>query len=142
MIKQVNKDTQTIYLIFKIENQQSPTYRIENLSKKIKMEYFQQGVSPSSDVWVETLQPGSKRLYSWTDPEKSKGKKLLTCNLSHVDPNSGNLKTMLKLDVDLDNLEYEQSFTGRFVTKSELPPNAEQKPQKKGFLGRTIKHKK
>lgn len=35
--------------------------------------------------------PGSKAIYSWTDPEKSKGKKTLICNISHIDPNSGKL---------------------------------------------------
>ena len=64
------------------------------------------------DQWVQVVPPGSTTVYSWTDPEKSKGRKLL-CNLNQVDPDSGErIKTLKKLEIDLDNLEYASTFIG------------------------------
>jgi hypothetical protein len=115
VIKQVNKETQTVYLIFQIENEVNPTYRIENLTKSIWMEYFQQGIVPSADCCRETLAPGKSAIYSWTDPERTKTKKILCCHLDLLNRRDGKLRTMQKVEIELDNLEYQQTFRGKFI---------------------------
>ena len=35
VLKQVNKETQTVFVIFRIEDELSPTYKIENRSESI-----------------------------------------------------------------------------------------------------------
>lgn len=104
-----------MYLIFQIENEASPTYRIENRTESIWMEYFQQGIVPSNDCCRETLPPGESRIYSWTDPEQTKTKKVLCCHLNLFNRREGELRSMQKLEIEFDNLEYQQTFRGRFV---------------------------
>lgn len=69
LIKQVHQKTQTTYLIFKIEDEKQPTYRIDNQTESIQLEYFQHGVS---DPWRSILGPGEEQVFSWTDPEQRK----------------------------------------------------------------------
>lgn len=102
-------------MIFQIEEEASPTYKIENGSDSIWMEYFQQGHGLGSDSSRETLAPGKSAAYSWTDPERAKGKKVLCCHLELLNRSEGKLKTMQKLEIELDNAEYSQTFIGRFV---------------------------
>ena len=73
-----------MYLIFQIEKPQSPTYRIENRTRSLTIEYYQLGISPSSDCIKKMLAPEESTAYSWTDPERSKTKKVLCCNLNLV----------------------------------------------------------
>ena len=79
------------------------------------MEYYQHGILPSTDCWSETLAPGKSAIYSWTDPERTKTKKILCCNLDLINRNQEKLKTMQKLEIELDNLEYRRTFIGQFV---------------------------
>ena len=127
VIKQIDKDTQTIYLIFKIENPEFPTYKIENLTKSIQLEFFQ-----TSDH-REILQPGNSTIFSWSDPEG--GKKLLKCNLDLVGQ-----KTIQKLEIDLDNLDYSQTFNGRFANiRRKLSLKKKKETEQEEFLEKVIK---
>ena len=56
---------------------------------------------------MQYIDPGKHAVYSWTDPERPKGKKL-QCNLHLV----GGQKNLKKLEIDLDNLEYSSTFLG------------------------------
>lgn len=113
VIKKVSKETQTMYLIFQIETEASPTYRIENHSEAVWMTYYQQGVGSGSSR--EILAPGCRSIYSWTDPEKSKTKQVLCCHLELKDAEDDQLKILQKLEIELDNAEYSKTFIGRFV---------------------------
>lgn len=113
LIKQVHQKTQTTYLIFKIEDERQPTYRIDNQSESIQLEYFQHGVN---DPWRSILGPGEQQIYSWTDPEQRKQtSRVLSCHLNLINDHGEKLKTMQKLEIKLDNLKYSRTFIGKFI---------------------------
>lgn len=112
VIKQVNKETQTVYVILREEDENRPTYKIENLSKSVTLMYFQQGLSSGAEGLYETLAPGESSTYSWIDPERPKGRRTLCCHLDMPDSLTGGLKTEQKLEVDLENAEFSQTFAG------------------------------
>jgi hypothetical protein len=69
VVKQVPNNSQTLFIIFSIEEEASPTYRIDNQSRSILLELTQHGITPVSDQLIISYRPGSKDVFSWTDPE-------------------------------------------------------------------------
>lgn len=101
-----------MFVVFQLEDEAAPSYRIENLSESVTLRFCQQGTGTGADGLTETLGPGECSTYSWLDPERGKAKRLLCCHLDLPDPPTGGLKTEERLEVDLDNAEYSRQFRG------------------------------
>lgn len=59
-----------------------------------------------------SLPPGETAVFSWVDPERPKGKRIVCCHLDLPDLTTGQLRTEERLEIDFDKAEYSRSFGG------------------------------
>jgi hypothetical protein len=103
--KKAQKDSQTVFVAVRIEDPARPAYKIENRSTDFWLEYFQAGTGEGPSGLREGLAPGQSAPYSWADPERAKGKRLLCCHLGLLSQSDAPPDTVHRLEIELDGAE-------------------------------------
>ncbi|CDW82625.1 ph domain containing protein [Stylonychia lemnae] len=96
--KDLQEANQIMFVTFSEENQKFPTYKLENKSKLVKLQYYQKDHPHNSDV----LLPGRSSIFSWTNPQADQQITLKLYKERHeIDPKN----EFQKIDIQPDNLE-------------------------------------